>query len=403
MPSWVELLRELETQLAPHLKKPHADACRRLLRPGSPEDPVDSRTLITAATLLRSVDPNRFDRVFQRLVTAEPGCFSDAHNVLLDLQPRGIMTFNYDEAHESSCKKRGLAYRLLVPHDDQGFVTTLKNRLVDFFILKAHGSTSDHGPLVLTSQEYRNILVKNPAYRGFVQTLFTNYSFLIVGFGMDDPDFSVFLDGLVEQYGSPVHNHIVIRHQSERSRRDVVLRERYGIRTLSVRDWTDIPMILQDACRTPGPELLRTVKRCLSPVQRTRVAGHRELRRLGDAGRTVVTAHFKSMIDSARSEQRGFRLAEVAYCLGVIDPKANRDTLIEIVTSARHVEPPARALTVLRPALTESDLPLLRELRKDLPKRRLRGKGKKRLQTYLDYLIEYIPAKFSSDPRNPSG
>ncbi|HEX7279831.1 MAG TPA: SIR2 family protein, partial [Solirubrobacterales bacterium] len=266
LPGWPQLLGELFASLRTQMPADDSADTERLLS----SENIGSDELILAASLIRRANPKKFDRRFRRAITSRTGQYSPTHMQLLDLQPRGIMTFNYDGGHEAALEKASRPYVLLNPVISESellFRRQIERRLQDFFLLKAHGSTESPAPLVLTTEGYRDLLVRNPAFRSFVQHLFTNFSFLIVGYGLDDPDFNLFIRTMAHEFGGPLQKHVVLRRLEDRTAREEVERHMYGIHTLHMSSFKEIPAVLSAAATTAGPELRRTLESCLSPHQ----------------------------------------------------------------------------------------------------------------------------------------
>lgn len=427
LPSWIELLRELLEQFQGGMTPDGATYAWELL------DPVDeraaaynlrsileresdlpkkaealgqlqqlgpiigSRELILAASLIRAAQPEEFDKRFRAAVTEAPGQFSDTHRSILALNPRGIMTFNYDGGHEASCIDIKQEYVLLNPVSNgssERLRDAIAGRLSDFFILKAHGSTDTTDPLVLTISEYNNLLGRSPAYRAFVQNLFTNFSFIMVGYGLDDPDFDVFLSTMAVQFAGPLQSHIVLRPATQRHRRQLVERELYGIHTLYINDYGEIPDVLDRSARTAGPKLIRTIQGCLDRNHAVRVAAHGELRRLGLPGRSVAGYELAERLEDADS----FVVAEAAYSLGILDAEGHKERLCQLVDASSNADVLGRAITVLRSALTRDDLPRVQDWLERVRATPPSGERAERIETYLEYLLEYVYHKFESDP-----
>lgn len=85
-----------------------------------------------------------------------------------------------------------------------------------------HGTAEDIESMVLTRESYRNLLNKYPYYKAFIQHVFTNYQLLIIGFGMSDPDFDSLLQNIFSVFGSPIQEHIVIKHKNEKTSKDTL-------------------------------------------------------------------------------------------------------------------------------------------------------------------------------------
>jgi hypothetical protein len=394
LPSWTDLLRELHAALGPQMEDEDAKSATRLLAPGGK---ISSDELILAATLIRRANRAEFDHLFRAAITEEPGQFSPTHSALLELLPRGIMTFNYDCGHEAACVKMKRPFTVLNPTEadsEADFRTMMEDRLRKFFLLKAHGSVESREPLVLTTEEYRNLLIKNPAFRSFVQHLFTNFSFVIVGYGLDDPDFALFTRTMVEQFGGPLQKHVAVRHERDSGRHEEVQRHQYGIHTLYVADFAEIPEVLQVAATTPGPAMKETLALCLSPVHADRNCGHAALAMLGPAGRAVAAA---ALIPSL-TDPDSFLASEAAFSLGKLDARAHKQRLCDLVDSRPQADVLGRTLTVLREVLDTSDIGRLKEWQRRYSKNLPEGERAERIPKYLDYLVIYIEHKFKSDP-----
>lgn len=399
LPQWPELLELLFLRFELRLSTQDRDDCRRLLRldadkstakewPTGPE-------LILCASILRKVDPAAFDLAFREAVTNQDGSFSPTHKLLLDLKPAGILTFNYDSGHENAAALAGIALKPMLPSTEAELVEALKTGTRPFY-LKAHGSLDSALELVLTQESYREVLVKAPTYRAFVQNVLTNFSLLFVGFRISDPDFDAFIDAVAYQFGSPLRSHVALFHNRERSVDDIALRRRYGIHVLYFSDFGDVPHILSEALSTPGPVLQRHLERSLSTRHQDRDAAHAHFVTLGLAGRVCASNALRSRIDALVKASDHFALSEVAYSLGIIDAKSNKALLMDFVENAQHADPAGRALTVLRPALLESDLPPLQSWIEKFRRDPLPGTHADRIEKYIDYLLTYIPAKFRS-------
>lgn len=394
LPGWTDLLRELHEELEPRMEVEDATSAARLLAPGGA---IGSDELILAATLIRRADQTRFDRLFRAAITEEPGQFTPTHSALLELLPRGIMTFNYDRGHEAACRAARQAVTVLNPTEagsEADFRTMMEERLGRFFLLKAHGSVESSEPLVLTTEEYRNLLVKQPAFRSFVQHLFTNFSFLIVGYGLDDPDFALFTRTMVEQFGGPLQKHVAVRHERDRGRHEEVQRHQYGIHTLHVADFAEIPALLQAAASSPGPAMKETLALCLSPLHADRDRGHAALGMLGPAGRAAAAA---ALIPSLTNPD-SFLASEAAYSLGKLDARAHKDRLCDLVDARPQADVLGRTLTVLREVLDTSDIGRLKAWQRRYSADPPQGERAERISKYLDYLVLYVEHKFKSDP-----
>lgn len=400
LPGWIGLLQELLARFRSELDPADAASAERLLDDSVKDPPIGSSELILAASLIRTdATKDDFDREFRAAITEVPGQTSETHRALLDLVPRGIMTFNYDGGHETAIGELSPPRPCTVLNPtaddaDRQFREAFEGRMKSFFLLKAHGSTDSTSELVLTTEAYRGLLVHNTAFRAFVQNLFTNFSFLMVGYGLDDPDFDLFLRTMAEQFAGPLQHHVVLRPERHRTRRDEIERRQFGIRSLYVNDFGDYPEVIRAAATTAGPALKRTLDLCLSEQMAERGMGHQRLRELGAAGRHVAGEALKERLGDTET----FTVAEAAYSLGVLDGRAHKATLCELVDSRNQSDILGRALTMLRSEFTPADLPLIEKWRDRYDSDPPAGDRPERIKAYLDYLASYVEHKHQSDP-----
>ncbi len=393
VPGWEELLRRIHKQMAGLLPADLNDEITFVLE----ESPVPTQCLLESASRLREADPEAYKEELLAQVTPEPGQFSPAHSAIEKLNPRGIITFNYDDCHEAAHEAEyAKSMPTLTPYTEDSMVNQLAARLRDKFFLKAHGCIhDDSGPLVLDWASYRAILSKHPVYRAFFQNILTNFNCLFVGFGLSDPDFDMFVDVLASTYGSPVSQHVAVRHVKDYSREEFVLKGRYGITCLHVSDYPRIPELIDLASKTAGPSLKRHLELALSSDMEERQKAHLHFQNLGMLGKRCASEALKSMLASETDE---FRLSEIIFSLGVIDSKGNKDSIMGAVANPAHgtSAPAGRALTVLRPALDMTDLSIIEEWKAYYEVHTFKDDPNNRLKQYCEYYLIYVPAKFSS-------
>jgi hypothetical protein len=397
LPQWGELLNTLRNEFSDTLAKNDKMDVRRLLHKKASSD-----ELIQAATILSRGREEGFDKRIREAVTHEPEATTRTHEALLKIYPRGILTFNYDLAHENAIERRRPKekWETFLPWHEEPFRQALEEGIPRPFLLKAHGSLDSPAPLVLTFQSYRNLLEKCPVYRAFVHNLLINFNFLIVGFGLSDPDFDQFIEELSFQMGAPLRTHVVIRHQKVK-KQEVLLRQRYGIHTLYVKEFDDIPLVITDAIHTTGPVLNKTIEKCLATGKEgydARVEGHEELKRLGRAGKIHASNVLRARIKTTKDNLSVF--SELAYSLGKLDPKeeSTNQALCKIVEESDYVEPVAHALLALQGALKVKDLDWLAGQLERVKRGRLKFDNVEpdpdnRLPIYLEFLIHYVRAK----------
>lgn len=435
LPGWLELLRGIRKDILDitSTQDLQADVDRLLY------DGAFGSHLIEAATLLRTGREEKFDRAIRTALTPakkQPPVVVTSHNelhdALINLRPRGIITYNVDSEHERALQRRKLSdnWQVLIPNTKDGELklgNLIRHGLRQRFLLKAHGSIDSVDSIVFTFDSYRDLIERNPVYRSFFQNVFTNFSLLIVGFGLSDLDFDLFKQTVALQFGSPLQRHVAIRLKPSQQKgetkkafqmraareygEEVALRRRFGICTLMIEDYSEIPGVLNEAAITSGPSMREALDQCLSADRKTRHDGQTMLRSLGPAGKALVSADLRGKIKHEFRDGKPNltpasvdNISELVYSLGIIRPEesdvkaANKELLLQVLEQTQHVEIAAHALSVLEFLLESSDIPKLEKFLRRVMNNKLRDDGKNldpdnRLPVYTERLILLLRAK----------
>ncbi len=263
----------------------------------------DSAYLIEAATLIsQSVGAAAFRRAVVELTTPPRGAYSALHGLIEELEPLGIVTFNYDMGHENAYDgmrtRSSTALKRAIYSDEGRLRDLLAGDFESRFLLKAHGSISRPHTVVLDRESYREIMARQPGYRAFVHHVLTRFNALIVGFGLTDPDFDDMLQTFAENFGGGVRDHVYIWKRGQRDdeeARSIVLRRRYGLACIFVDNFAEVRSLIGDARHHMGPRLTRTIAGALQRTQdprefrEQRRAAHMALGELSLAGAKIAT------------------------------------------------------------------------------------------------------------------
>lgn len=393
IPGWKELLQRIHTVVRKSISTNENMVIDNIF---SLKD-IPTQCLVEIATKLRHADESAYETELFRQVTPSKGQYEKSHTAITNLDPRGIVTFNYDDCHENAYKAiLGNIPDVLTPYTENKLVLHLSNKLNKPFILKAHGNIHDTGGnLVLDWNTYRTLLAKEPTYRAFFQHILTNFNCLFVGFGLSDPDFDMFLDTIASTYGSPISTHVAIRHINDISAEEFVWKERYGIHCLHVSDHKIIPYLITKSSQTAGPKLKKWIDKALSKDMKDRQKAHKYFRKLSTLGKRCASESFKTLMKLEKNE---FRISEIVFSLGVIDPVGNKEEIMSVLMNNTHTTsmPAGRALTQLRSVLTIDDIEKVREWKDYYSKNKYPDDKKDRLEQYCDYYLVYLPSKFAS-------
>jgi hypothetical protein len=421
MPTWYSVLIRLRERFAVQLSAaiPELDVLLNAhLR--------DSAYLIEAATLIsQSVGAAAFRHAVVELTTPPRGTFSALHGLIEELEPLGIITFNYDMGHENayeSMQNRSSTALKRATYSDE---TRLRELLAgDFetrFLLKAHGSIVRPHTVVLDRESYREIMARQLGYRAFVHHVLTRFNALIVGFGLSDPDFDDMLQTFEENFGGGVRDHVYIWKRGQRDdeeARAIVLRRRYGLACIFVDSFEEVRSLIGDAGRHLGPRLRHTIAEALHRVpdareyREQRRAAHIALSELSRTGaRTAAAAFRATAVDSGAAPSVR---AEAAYCLGKIRPtvtgtaefllsRVERDADPEIATFALaallQLEPPVDKRIVAWTQAAQALMPICDDIDRNVTQLGPRG-GRPRARKYLDALLARWNAMYANEYPN---
>lgn len=166
------------------------------------------------------------------------------------------------------------------------------------------------------------------------------FTALIVGFGLNDPDFEDLLQSVEADFGGGVGEHVYIWKRDQREdeeARALVLRRRYGFACIFVDSYEQVRAVIADARSQVGPRLRRTISSSLKSEgdaeesRKLRRAAHLESGRLSAAGALTAAAALREVAGDAN--QQLMTRAEAAYSLGKIRPTAHAtaDFLFELI------------------------------------------------------------------------
>lgn len=133
---------------------------------------------------------------------------TDLHLAMLELDLlQFVLTTNYDTLLERTFRTKNDDVTVCTFKDAGEVRRSLSRR--EFFILKAHGDASRSGDgIILTEQDYRAVLFKEPAYQHMLATMFSMYTVVFVGASMTDPELNLMLNYVASTFqpdSGPTH------------------------------------------------------------------------------------------------------------------------------------------------------------------------------------------------------
>lgn len=150
---------------------------------------------------------------------------NDLHDLIGTLDPRIIITTNYDQILERYFKH---GYRVKT-YDQLDIAST--TRRGHALILKLHGNATDPDKTILTRLDFARLRREGAHALETVQALLLTRTALFVGYSLSDPDLRLILENLFGAQGQEAGHYLLTSNQMQ----DVdkrVLKEVYGVRTL---------------------------------------------------------------------------------------------------------------------------------------------------------------------------
>lgn len=201
LPSWLGLISELSSFL--ESRGLSAELVKR---------EVARNDLIMAASFgfeaLSKSDQGDFIRRACRLGIALP---HEIHKKIVTLGPRCFVTTNYDPLIEESLKRwQGERfYRTITNRHVTETADIIQARALDF-VFKPHGDAGDIDSVILTREQYRQLLGERGRVIEALKVLMSSRPVIFLGFSLRDPDFVYVKDILANTYQGGVREHYAI-------------------------------------------------------------------------------------------------------------------------------------------------------------------------------------------------
>lgn len=155
---------------------------------------------------------------------------SEIHELVLELDPKIVITTNYDEIYDNYCAS-GLArdgYSVRRYYEDN---VLDEIRSTARLVIKAHGCITDTSKMVLTRSQYFLARSKYPGFFAILDSLFLVNTLLFVGYRLSDPDIALVLE--TAQLSVPArHPHYALVPSGRHVAITQAMRSTYNVRLL---------------------------------------------------------------------------------------------------------------------------------------------------------------------------
>ena len=182
MPTWAEFLRSA-------LDYVH-DAGDRTVA----EDLLEKEQFLDAAqVVVDRINAPDFAQFIAQTFRVPNFRHSEIHSIVQELDPKIVVTTNYDEVYENYVRQGDAVhgYSVCRYYEDHALNEI---RSTNRLILKAHGCVSNPQRLVLTRASYFDAKRKYPSFYAILDALFLTNTILFLGAGLNDPDIQLVLE-----------------------------------------------------------------------------------------------------------------------------------------------------------------------------------------------------------------
>lgn len=118
---------------------------------------------------------------------------SELHKIILEIDPKIVITTNYDEIYDHYCQSgHAESGYNICKYYDRFAVENIRSRIR--LIIKAHGCVSDATKIVLSRSSYYTAKRDYPGFYQVLDALFLTHTLLFIGASLTDPDIQLVLE-----------------------------------------------------------------------------------------------------------------------------------------------------------------------------------------------------------------
>lgn len=154
------------------------------------KDFLEKQRFLDAAEIIFSyIDSAEVDQ-FLRDTFKRPGYHpTKLHEAILNIDPKIVITTNFDEIYESQFPGEGLF--VVKKYYEEGILDEIRSPVR--LLIKAHGCVTSPKNIVITRSQYYKARSKFPSFFSLLDSLFLTNTVLFIGCSLDDPDIQLVL------------------------------------------------------------------------------------------------------------------------------------------------------------------------------------------------------------------
>lgn len=153
----------------------------------------EKRFLDAAQIIVDKIDMADFSRVIKEMLKKPKFEPSEFHKNIYEIDPKIVVTTNYDEIYENYCKK-------VSDENSHNVCKYYETHILNDIrsptrcIVKAHGCVSDPARIILSRSSYFNAQRNSSDFFSVLNSVFLTNTVLFVGCGLEDPDINLILE-----------------------------------------------------------------------------------------------------------------------------------------------------------------------------------------------------------------
>ncbi len=241
-PTWAELLLELAKGL--HKRKDQT-LIATLLKQG--------RMLDAAQVITDGVPKADLNTKMRQIFQVRPTPHHDLYKHLLNMDPKTIVTTNYDEFLEKNFEhfSAGQEAHSISRHNSKNLLTDLRSPIRS--IVKIHGCITDPSDLVLDRASFFKAKENNPGIFQTVSALMMVNTVVFLGYSVGDPDIQLILEN-TNMHTKSSHPHYALMQKFEHISIRNSLTETYNISYLeyATGGHGQVPDLIADLAKGVG-------------------------------------------------------------------------------------------------------------------------------------------------------
>ncbi|WP_312478792.1 SIR2 family protein [Stutzerimonas nitrititolerans] len=217
LPTWPKLLEKLSEDIPTRKTR---ELIKQLIKQGK---------MLDAAQIIHDALPKAdMNAKLRATFQVRPIPNSEIYNDLLQMDPKTIVTTNYDELLEKNFEhfSQGNEAHSICDHKASKLVTDLRSPIRS--IVKMHGCITNPSDVVLDRSSYFKAKRDNPGLFNTITSLMTVNTVLFLGYSINDPDIQLILEN-INIYSNSDHPHYALMSKFEHQSIRLAMKETFNV------------------------------------------------------------------------------------------------------------------------------------------------------------------------------